>query len=101
MIGLSSHPVALLEPSSIAWASRGLTAAVGLFVAVLAYRGYQRNDAPEMRSLAVGIGLLTVGVFVLVTAVDQVGGSPGVVLLTRGIVTVVGLGAILHALVFE
>jgi hypothetical protein len=54
-----------------------------------------------MRSLAVGIGLLTVGVFVLVTAVDRVGGGPGVVLLTRGIVTVVGLSAVLYALVFE
>lgn len=101
MIGLSSLPVALSEPSSIALASRGLTAAVGLFVAALAYRGYQRNDASEMRSLAVGIGLLTVGVFVLVTVVDQVGGGPGVVLLTRGIVTVVGLSAVLYALVFE
>jgi hypothetical protein len=101
MIGLSSLPVDFLSPSSIAWASRGLTAAVGLFVAVLAYRGYQRNGATKMRMLAIGIGLLTSGVFVLVTVVNQVGGGPGGVLLARGIVTVTGLSAVLYALLFE
>lgn len=100
MIGLTSLPVALLSPDTIAWASRGLTAAVGLFVAVLAYRGYQRNDAPKMRALALGIALLTSGVFVLVAVIDQAGGGPGVVLLARGLVTVVGLSAVLYALVF-
>jgi hypothetical protein len=101
MIGLSSLPVDLFSPSSIALVSRGLTAAVGLFVAVLAYRGYQRNNAPKMRLLAVGIGLLTTGVFVLATIVDQAGGGPGVVLLARGLVTVAGLSAVLYALLFE
>ncbi|WP_251343710.1 DUF7521 family protein [Haloplanus halophilus] len=86
-----------LAPESVAWASRGLTAVVGLFVATLAYRGYRRNDAPQMRALAVGVGLLTAGVFLVVTVVDAVGAGAGVVLLARGLVTVAGLCAVLIA----
>lgn len=91
----------LIAPSTVAFVSRGLTAAVGLFVATLAYRGYRRNDAPQMRMLAVGIGLLTAGVFSIATVADRAGAGPGVVLLGRGLVTVAGLGAVLYALVVE
>ena len=37
-----------------------LTAVVGLFVAYLAYRGYQRNESSTMRALAVGIVCIAV-----------------------------------------
>jgi len=88
----------VLTPESVAWASRALTAAVGLFVATLAYRGFRRNDAPKMRALAVGIGLLTAGVFLTVALASLAGGGPGTVLLARGLVTVAGLSAVLYAL---
>lgn len=91
----------LLSPSSIAWLSRGLTALIGLFVAILAYRGFKRNDAPKMRLLAVGIGLLTTGVFLTVTAADVTGASTGVILIARGLVTVAGLCAVLLALLYQ
>lgn len=89
----------LLTPEAIAWVSRALTAVVGLFVALLAYRGFRRNDAPKMGALAVGIGLLTAGVFLAVALADLVGAGTGVVLLARGAVTVAGLAAVLYALV--
>lgn len=91
----------LLTPTNVALASRALTAVVGLFVAALAYRGYRRNDAPMMRSLAIGIVLLTAGVALAVVAVDRAGGGSGAVLLVRGLVTVAGLCAILYALLFQ
>ena len=91
----------LVEPSSIALASRALTAAVGFFVALLAYRGFRRNNATKMRSLAVGVGLLTTGSFLVVMAVDTAGVGSGFVLLARGLVSVVGLSVILHALIVE
>ncbi|WP_248898150.1 DUF7521 family protein [Haloplanus halobius] len=91
----------LLSPDGIALVSRALTAVIGLFVAALAYRGYQRNDAPKMRSLAVGIGLLTTGVFVAVTVANQLDTGTGIILLSRGLVTVTGLCAVLYALIYE
>ena len=94
-------PFVSVTPSDVAWGSRALTALVGLFVAGLAYRGYRRNDAPKMRSLALGIFLLTTGVFLAVAVVTQVGAGTGRVLLARGLVTVTGLGAVLYALVYQ
>lgn len=88
-------------PSTVAIVSRTLTAVVGLFVATLAYRGYRRNNSPMMRSLAIGIGLITTGVVLVAVVLDQAGGTNGIVLLGRGLVTVTGLGAILHALLFQ
>lgn len=79
--------------------ARGVTALVGLFVATLAYRGYRRNGSAKMRALAVGIGLLTAGVFVAVLLVDAIGSGNGVVLLVRGLVTVSGLCVVLYAIV--
>jgi hypothetical protein len=88
----------VLSAGSIAWISRGLTALVGLFVATLAYRGFKRNDAPKMRLLALGIGLLTTGVFLTVTIANFAGTGTGGILIARGIVTVAGLCAVLLAL---
>jgi hypothetical protein len=101
MMLAGSLPVDFLMFTSIAVASRALTAIVGLFVAALAYRGYRRNDAPKMRSLAVGIALLTTGVFVAALVVDGLGAGSGVVLLARGLVTLLGLCAVLYALLYE
>jgi hypothetical protein len=86
-----------LTPETVAWASRALTAGVGLFVAGIAYRGYRRNGAPKMLLLGTGIALLTAGVFLVVIAVDVVGAGDGLVLLARGLVSFVGLCAILYA----
>jgi hypothetical protein len=91
----------IVTPANVALASRALTAVVGLFVAVLAYSGYRRNNAPMMRSLAIGIALLTAGVASIVAVVDQAGGGNGAILLARGIVTVAGLCAILYAIVSQ
>ena len=90
-----------LSPGSIAWVSRGVTALVGLFVAILAYRGFKRNDAPKMRSLALGIGLLTTGVFLTVTVANFAGAGTGGILIARGLVTVSGLCAVLVALLYQ
>ncbi|WP_254272967.1 DUF7521 family protein [Haloarcula marina] len=92
---------ALFSPETVAWGSRALTAAVGLFVAALAYRGFRRNDAPKMRALAVGIGLLTTGAFLATGFTAALAAGEGVVLLARGVVTVAGLCAVLYALLRE
>ena len=87
-----------MEPFSVVSVARGVTAIVGLFVATLAYRGYRRNGADKMRALAVGIGLLTAGVFAAVLIVDATGAGNGIVLLVRGFVTVIGLCVVLYAI---
>jgi hypothetical protein len=98
---MSVSGLMLVDPSSIALASRALTAAVGFFVALLAYRGFRRNNATKMRSLAVGIGLLTTGSFLVAMAVNTAGVGSGFVLLARGLVSVAGLSVILHALIVD
>lgn len=90
----------LATPSRVAVISRGVTAVVGLIVALLAYRGYRRNNAPKMRALAVGIALLTTGAFVVAIIASSVGSGAGIVLFARGTVTVTGLCAVLYALVY-
>jgi hypothetical protein len=52
-----------------------------------------------MRALAVGIGLLTAGVYVAVVLADLTGAGSGIVLLVRGLVTVAGLCVVLYAMV--
>lgn len=42
------------------------TAALGLLVAWLAFRGYRRNDSPVMRALAVGVVAIAVVPFLVV-----------------------------------
>lgn len=90
-----------ITPTDIALLSGGLTAIVGLFVAVQAYRGFRRNGAPRMRALAIGIGLLTTGAFLAAVVADTLGAGDGVVLLVRGGLSVAGLSAVLYALVME
>jgi len=88
----------MIEPLSVVSVTRSVTALVGLFVATLAYRGYRRNGSTKMRALAIGIGLLTAGVFAAVIFAAMIGGGNGAVLLTRGLVTVVGLCVVLYAI---
>ncbi|EMA72748.1 hypothetical protein C462_00227 [Halorubrum distributum JCM 13916] len=52
-----------------------------------------------MRALAIGIGLLTVGVFAAVMFADVSGAGNGVVLLVRGLMTVIGLCVVLYAII--
>jgi hypothetical protein len=54
-----------------------------------------------MRSLAIGIALLTAGVASIVAVVNQAGGGNAAVLVARGLVTVTGLCAILYAIVYQ
>ncbi|WP_049987876.1 DUF7521 family protein [Halobellus rufus] len=89
----------VIELLSVGLIARGVTAIVGLFVAMLAYRGYLRNGSAKMRALAIGIGLLTAGVFVAVLLADLAGAGNGLVLLGRGLVTVTGLCVVLYAII--
>lgn len=88
----------ITEPFSVGVVAGGVTAVVGLFVATLAYRGYRRNGSAKMRALAVGIGLLTTGVFLAAVTTAVIGAGDGVVLLVRGLVTVIGLCTVLYAI---
>ncbi|WP_394327087.1 DUF7521 family protein [Halopenitus malekzadehii] len=87
-----------MEPLSVVSIARSVTALAGLFVATLAYRGYRRNSSAKMRALAIGIGLLTTGVYVAVMVADMTGAGNGLVLLVRGLVTVIGLCVVLYAI---
>jgi len=76
-----------------------VTAALGGFVAVQAYRGYRRYDRRPMLLLAVGVGLLTVGSFLTLTAVDLlVSTSDAVALGSVWGVELLGLVSILRSL---
>lgn len=89
----------MMDQLSVVSVTRSVTALIGLFVATLAYRGYRRNGSTKMRALAIGIGLLTAGVFAAVIFAAMIGGGNGVILLTRGLVTVVGLCVVLYAII--
>lgn|GEM_PF-2587942 len=93
--------LAALTPETVAFLSRGLTAAVGLFVAAQAYRGFRRNGVRQMRWLALGIALLTTVAFLAVAVVERLGAGAGYILLARNLVTVAGLGAVLYALLVD
>jgi len=90
----------LTDPFSVGVIASGVTAVGGLFVAALAYRGYRRNRSTKMRALAIGIGLLTTGVFLAAITTAVIGAGTGVVLLVRGLVTVIGLCIVLYAILF-
>jgi len=93
--------LAALTPETVALLSRGLTAAVGLFVAVQAYRGFRRNGVRKMRWLALGVALLTTGAFLAVAAAERLGAGVGYILLVRNLLTVAGLAAVLYALLVD
>jgi hypothetical protein len=76
-----------------------LTAAVGLFVAYQAFRGYRRNASRAMLFIAIGIFFLTSVPFVLTYSLTTVSAvDDAAVVLVRTISNVVGLSAILYAL---
>nr|WP_246391659.1 hypothetical protein [Halosimplex pelagicum] len=76
-----------------------LTAAVGLFVAYQAYRGYRRNDSRPMLFLGIGIFLVTAAPFVVTTLLISVLlASDAAGILAWATLEIVGLGSILYAL---
>jgi len=79
-----------------------VTAVLGGVVAVQAYRGYRRYDRRPMLLLAVGVGLLTVGSFGTLTALDLlVSTSDAVALGSVWSVELRGLVSILRSLTTE
>jgi len=78
---------------------RSLTAAVGLFVAYQAYRGYRRNESRPMLFLGLGIFLVTVVPYVVTTLLaDALGASDAAAVLAWTVFEILGLGSILYAL---
>jgi len=61
-----------ISPSIAMTAIGSITALLGGFVALQAYRGYRRYDRQPMLLLAVGLTLLTVGSFIGITTVEWV-----------------------------
>ena len=79
----------------LATAGSAITAALGLFVAWLALRGYRRNASPVMRGLAVGIVAIAVVPFFVVEAlVPLLALSDAQALLGVTVSHTVGLGVI-------
>jgi hypothetical protein len=92
-------PTQITVSVSPATLAGSVTAAVGLFVAYQAYRGYRRNDSRPMLFLGLGIFLVTVVPFLVTTVLGGVSGvSDAVVLLSWTVFEIVGLGSILYAL---
>ena len=84
---------------AVATLARALTAAVGLFVAYQAYRGFRRNDSRPMLFLGVGIFFVTTVSFALSTlAVGALGAPDAVAVLTWTVLEILGLAAIFYAL---
>jgi len=76
-----------------------VSAALGAFVAALAYRGYARNDSGPMLYLAVGVAFVTAIPFVLSYGVEWLtSASDGVVVLVITACNLVGLTAIAYSL---
>lgn len=92
-------PLAAIPAVRLTTLVNALSAGVGLFVAIQAYRGYLRHASRPMLFLAAGIGLLTVVPFTvehaLVTLTDLIDAA-GILLLF--VVQILGLASILYAL---
>lgn len=99
--GVASTPAPLqgavaLTPAALTGA---VTAAVGLFVAYQAYRGYRRNDSRPMLFLGLGIFLVTAVPFLVTTVLGAVPGvSDVVVILAWTVLELLGLASIFYAL---
>ena len=77
-------------------------AALGLFIAYLAYRGYRRNDSRPMLYLAIGFGII-LGLPIPVVAITLLFSSPSEPLVQAFIQTleIIGLLCIIYALRME
>jgi len=76
-----------------------VSAALGAFVAALAYRGYARNESSPMLYLAVGVAFVTAIPFVLSYGVEWLTpASDGAVVLVITACNLVGLTAIAYSL---
>ena len=69
---LTAVQLTAIGPSIAMTAIGAITALLGGFVAVQAYRGYRRYDRRPMLLLAIGLTLLTVGSFIAITTVEWV-----------------------------
>jgi len=79
--------------------TQSLTAAVGLFVAYQAFRGFRRNDSRPMLFLGLGVVLVTAVPFVVTTLLaDALGASDAAVILAWTAFEILGLSSILYAL---
>ena len=88
-----------VDAASVFFATTAATAALGAFVAALAYRGYRRNDSETMRSLAVGIVCLTVLPFLVIYVGAPLASlSDASALLGVLLAFIAGLLAVVHAL---
>lgn len=90
---------ALLDGTALIFVFSAVTAAIGIFVAYQAYRGYRRNESRPMLYLAVGVILLTAVPFgvnyslVLLTAATD-----AQILLSITVMNFAGVSAILYGL---
>jgi hypothetical protein len=92
-------PLQAVGGVAVATLARALTAAVGLFVAYQAYRGFRRNDSRPMLFLGVGIFFVTTVSFALSTlAVGEFDAPDAVAVLTWTVLEILGLAAIFYAL---
>jgi glycerol uptake facilitator-like aquaporin len=88
------HPLAIT-------AAKTLTVVFGGLITLLALRAYRRTGAHELRALAVGFGIVTIGA-VLAGVTDvflNVGFETSV--LVESVVTVIGFGIITYSLYAE
>ncbi|MFP8951619.1 hypothetical protein ACLI4Z_01425 [Natrialbaceae archaeon A-arb3/5] len=89
----------VVDPATVLFATALATAVMGTVVAGLAYHGYRRNDSDAMRFLAVGVGCIAVGPFLVSYGLAPlVALSDAATLLGVLCVTIAGLLAILYSL---
>lgn len=87
------------DPAVVLFVTAFVTAAVGALVAVIAYRGYRRNDSDAMRFLAIGIACITVGPFLATYGLGPLASlSDAEALLGVLLANIVGLLSILYSL---
>ncbi|WP_254547010.1 DUF7521 family protein [Halomarina pelagica] len=78
-----------------------LTLALGGTITFYSYRAYRRTDAPALRALALGFGIVTIGAL-LAGVVDQLLPlDANLALLVESAFTVVGFGLVLYSLYAE
>lgn len=80
---------------------KSLTLLLGGLITYYSFRAYQRTNAPALRALAVGFGIITLGALVA-GAVDQLlPVEPSIAFLIESGFTVAGFAAITYSLFVE
>lgn len=91
----------LTGAASLVVALKTLTLLLGGLVTYFAYRAYRRTDAPALRALAVGFGVVTLGAFLAGIADQLVGADRTLVLVVESALTAAGFGVIVYSLYVE